>query len=416
MTPDPSESPRLRDHFPAPSLEAWEARACKDLGIESFAEAAWSPEGLPPIPPLTRSADPVSIETRPSWRYADLLDERLPEQAALGLKEAMAGGADLAVLRCGPGGLPIPLLPDLMRSAQLPLVISTGHLSKESASILAKTNCAGYLVDPVAGFLRGESETDFSAVLSSVAESPLSETGRRCYAVDLRAWEEAGASPTYLAAAAFSAVTDWMVALTGQGLKAEDAAATLSIVVPASHELFPTIALFRAVRAGLVRVLRGFDVSTPIPIIGITAAAALEEKDPYTNLIRTTTAAVASVIGAADFLSIRPFDITDPSEIGRGRRLARNIAHLLRHEGHLDKVADPAAGSFYTEALTRTLGSAAWDLFTDWETRGGLTAVLSSGELGGQLARLRAERDQRMERGEITRIGVNQYVEGEVST
>ncbi len=411
MLPDSSESPRLKDHFPLPSLEAWEARACKDLGISTLAESAWGPEGGPSVPPLTRSVAPVPIRTRPGWRYAELVDAQLPGQAALGLRDASGGAADLAILHCGAGGLPIRLLPDVMRSTQLPVAISAGGLSKESAQILAQTHCVGYLVDPIAGHLRGESETD----LRSAVDSPLSETGRRCYAVDLRAWEEAGAPPVYLAAVAFAAVADWMAALTEHGMNGNDAAARLSVIVPASHELFPTIALLRAVRAGLARVLRGFEASAAIPIVGVTAAAALEERDPYTNLIRTTTAAVASVIGAVDFLSIRPFDTVDTSEGDRGRRLARNIAHLLRHEGHLDKVADPAAGSFYAEAMTRELGATAWDLFADWETQGGLTAVLSSLELAEMLGTFRSERERNLESGQIKRIGVNHYVEGEVS-
>lgn len=411
MSPDPSESPRLKDHFLNPSLDDWEAKACRDLGIASLADAAWGPEGGPAIPPLTRTRSPISIQSRPGWRYAELVEAHSPSQAALGLNEASAGGADLGFVRCGPGGLPVRHLPDLTRSSPLPIAVSAGSVSQESAQILAEANCAGYLVDPFAGHLRGESDVD----LPSLADSALLTTGRRCFSVDLRAWEEAGAPPVHLAALAFAAVADWMRALTDQGLGGSEAASRLTLIVPASQELFPTIGLIRAIRAGVERVLREFRATEAIPIVGVTAASAVEHRDPYTNLIRATTAAVASVIGGVDVLSVRPFDPVDADQSARGLRLARNIAHLLRHEGHLDKVADPAAGSFYAEALTRELGSAGWEIFADWETQGGLAAVVSRGVLVRQFGTLKAEREQRMKAGQIKRIGVNHYAEDGVS-
>jgi methylmalonyl-CoA mutase len=411
MSSDFPDSPQLKDHFPNPSLEAWEKRACSDLGIEALADAAWGPDGGPSIPPLTRAGLPVTLEARPGWRYAELVNASFPGEAALGLKEASSGGADLAIVTTGPGGLAPRLLADVRRSSPLPVVASAGVLSPESCRLLAEANCAGYLVDPFSGHLRGEGPPD----LEPAVDSPLVTTGRRCFAVDLRAWEVAGSPPIYQAAVAFAAASEWMVALTGRGLSGQDAAASLSVVVPVSHELFPSIALLRAVRAGVASVLQGFEVKTPIPIVGVTAEAAVEERDPYTNLIRTTTAAVASVIGAVDFLSIRPFDPANPTERDRGLRLARNIAHLLRHEGHLDKVADPASGSHYVEAMTRGLGAKAWALFADWERQGGLRAVLSKGNLLERLGAFRSERAQRLEDGHITRIGVNQYRDGGVS-
>jgi methylmalonyl-CoA mutase len=44
-------------------------------------------------------------------------------------------------------------------------------------------------------------------------------------------------------------------------------------------------------------------------------------------------------------------------------RMARNVSLILREESHLNKVADPVAGSYAIEMLTRELAREAWQRF-----------------------------------------------------
>ncbi len=83
--------------------------------------------------------------------------------------------------------------------------------------------------------------------------------------------------------------------------------------------------------------------------------------DPYVNLLRSTTEAMAAVIGGCDSLTIAPFDSALGAASDRGRRLALSTHLLLKHEAHLDRVADPSEGSWYIEWLTQALVQEARD-------------------------------------------------------
>lgn len=230
--------------------------------------------------------------------------------------------------------------------------------------------------------------------------------------LDLEPWEGRGATLVQLAAVAWALLTD---ALEGRGDSGHytDCALPL-IIVPARQEFFHTIAFLRAVRVGAAEIARRFGNASEPRVRAVTSRKILMEQDIHTNLVRTTTAAIASVLGGADEISIRPHDLPS-GESRTGRRLARNIAYLLRHEAHLDKVADPGAGSFYLERLTADLGSAAWTLFKDWESRGGLMTPAVLADLDAQCAAARAEAKERVATGKDVIVGVNRFQSTEVA-
>lgn len=230
--------------------------------------------------------------------------------------------------------------------------------------------------------------------------------------LDLEPWEDRGATLVQLAAVAWALLAD---AHEARGNSGEDSEPTpLLITIPTRHELFHAVALLRAIRVGSAEVARRFGSASQPQLRAVTSRKILVEQDIHTNLVRTTTAAVASVLGGADQIAIRPHDL--PTGGSRtGRRLARNIAHLLRHEAHLDKVADPGAGSFYLERLTADLGSAAWTLFADWESRGGLMANAVQAELDVEFAAAREQREERIASGADIIVGVNRFQSTEVA-
>ena len=89
------------------------------------------------------------------------------------------------------------------------------------------------------------------------------------------------------------------------------------------------------------------------------------------------------------------------------RRIARNTQLLLSEESHLDKVADPAAGSGAVEDLTDQLCQTAWALFQEIETAGGVAAALEAGLIRSKVATVRAERDASVARRKDALTGVS---------
>ncbi|MEZ4901513.1 MAG: methylmalonyl-CoA mutase family protein [Spirosomataceae bacterium] len=84
---------------------------------------------------------------------------------------------------------------------------------------------------------------------------------------------------------------------------------------------------------------------------------------------------MSAVIGGCDVLSVHGYDTAFRPSDDFSERIAKNISIILKEEALFDKVADPAAGSYYIENLTLQLIDAAWTLFLEIETKGGLMSA-----------------------------------------
>jgi methylmalonyl-CoA mutase len=109
--------------------------------------------------------------------------------------------------------------------------------------------------------------------------------------------------------------------------------------------------------------------------------------DPHVNLLRATTEAMAAAIGGADAIEVEPFDgaYREPGE--SARRLARNTQIILKQEAWLNRVVDPAAGSYYLEVLTDSLAREAWKLLQQVEAAGGFLKYSATGGISPRRAR-----------------------------
>jgi methylmalonyl-CoA mutase len=84
------------------------------------------------------------------------------------------------------------------------------------------------------------------------------------------------------------------------------------------------------------------------------------DENENTNMIRATTMALSAVTGGVDTLNVMT---ADHKGSAFHRRMARNVQHLLKMECYLDRITDPAAGSFYIEQLTAKIAETAWQKF-----------------------------------------------------
>lgn len=108
------------------------------------------------------------------------------------------------------------------------------------------------------------------------------------------------------------------------------------------------------------------DPSVLLPSVLAHVSPNTQVEDVHTNKIRATTQAMSAVLGGVDMLTIAPSDALQEGEsTDFSRRIARNVQHLLQMESYLDKVVDPAAGSFYIEKLTNQIAEAVWEQFQE---------------------------------------------------
>ena len=155
--------------------------------------------------------------------------------------------------------------------------------------------------------------------------------------------------------------------LSERGIPIEDIAKVVQFSVPLGKSYFVEIARLRALKLLWFNLLNAWEAPIQSPFIAVNFQPDAYSDDLYTNMIRATTMAMAAVQGGAGQLTVLPYD-AGREEVASypqafGRRIARNVQHLLKMESALDEVADPAAGSYYIETLTRQLAEKAWGEF-----------------------------------------------------
>ena len=90
-------------------------------------------------------------------------------------------------------------------------------------------------------------------------------------------------------------------------------------------------------------------------------------------------------------------------------RIARNQQILLNEESHLDKVVDPAGGSYYVEMLTASLAEQGWKLFLDVEDKGGFKAALEAGDVTSAVNASATQRFDKVAKRKEQLLGTNQF-------
>ncbi len=194
----------------------------------------------------------------------------------------------------------------------------------------------------------------------------------RAIVVDATAAHDLGASDAQELGWSISVGVAYLRWLTDHGLSVDDAADQVDFRYAATDEQFPTIAKLRAARILWARVLElsGAADGTQRQHAA-TSRPMLSKYDPYVNMLRGTVAAFAAGVGGADAVTVLPFDSANGLPDGFGRRIARNVNHLLIDESHVAAVADPAGGAYAVEKLTADLAEAGWAEFQrleqEWE-------------------------------------------------
>ncbi len=153
-------------------------------------------------------------------------------------------------------------------------------------------------------------------------------------------------------------------------------------------DFFPEIAKLRAARMLWAVIVRAYgpksEEAALMHIHSVTGRWNKTLYDPHVNMLRTQTEAMSAVLGGAESITVEPFDAVFRTADQFSERIARNQQLLLMEESHLDKVADPGAGSYYIEELTSMMADEAWKLFLEIENEGGFLQALKNGTIQEQ--------------------------------
>ncbi len=212
-------------------------------------------------------------------------------------------------------------------------------------------------------------------------------SGVSVFTVDAVRYAEAGATEAQALGWATAAGVACLRALIEAGVPMDVAAGLIGFRMAATADQFVTIAALRAARVMWARVVTasgGSQEAARQYQHAVTATHMYSRRDPWVNLLRGASAALAAGVGGADAVTVLPFDHASgavDADGALGRRLARNTQLLLLDESHLGRAVDAAGGSFYVESLTEQLASAGWQVLQDVEASGEIEAVIDSGAL-----------------------------------
>ena len=207
--------------------------------------------------------------------------------------------------------------------------------------------------------------------------------------------------------------SQWLTALTDAGLSADEVAKRIKFNMGVSTNYFMEIAKFRAVRMLWAQIVKQYepacDCSCKMYVHAITSEFNQTIYDAHVNMLRTQTEAMSAVIAGIDSLTVVPFDkqYKTPGEFSE--RMARNQQLLLKEESDMDKIVDPAGGSYYVETLTVSIAQEGWKVFLTVEDNGGFEAQVSAGEVQKAINASAEKRHSDVARRKEDLLGTNQF-------
>lgn len=199
-----------------------------------------------------------------------------------------------------------------------------------------------------------------------------------------------------------------------RGMAVDDFAGRLSFFWNSHIDFFEEIAKMRAGRRMWARIMKDrFKAKNPRSMLmrfhTQTAGCSLTAQEPYNNVIRTTTEALAAILGGTQSLHTNSLDevYMIPSE--EAVLIALRTQQILAEEIGVTNVIDPLAGSFFVEALTDKMEEEATAYIRKLDEMGGMVAAIEKDYPQMEIADAAYHFQQQVEKEEKIIIGVNKY-------
>ncbi len=451
-TPDQDDILALASDFPSADPKAWlnlveaslggkpydklTSKTYDGLGIKPLytAEDVTSEPGLPGQAPYTRGPS-TEGNSKTGWDVRCLSSHPDPEEANRQILTDLEKGAtsitlrldptgktgtvvksradlqlllkgvylDLAPVVLDPGGPSLPpaaYLIDLLKHTDGGLETFAGNFGADPLSTLAS---AGKVIVPMETLLGRMS--DLAAYIS--AHLPKA----RALNVSSEVYHSAGCSEAQEIGVTLATAVEYMRQMTVGDLSTQDASNQIAVTLTCDADIFLTIAKIRAFRTLWARVadVIGDNCAPSLPVYAVTAPRMMSRRDPWVNILRSTAACFGAGVAGAKAVTVLPYESALGLPTSFGRRIARNTQIILQEESFINRVVDPAGGSWTAEAITSDLAEAAWAYFQSIEGDGGIAATLISGRLAQDVDEVATARAANIARRKDALTGVSEF-------
>jgi methylmalonyl-CoA mutase, N-terminal domain len=205
-----------------------------------------------------------------------------------------------------------------------------------------------------------------------------------------------------------------------RGLDIDDFAPGLSFFFNSHIDFFEEIAKFRAARRIWARWMRDRygarkERSWMLKFHTQTAGCSLTAPQPYNNVVRTATEALAAVLGGTQSLHTNSLDEVMALPTDEAVEIALKTQQIIAYETGVTNVIDPLGGSWFIESLTDKLEEEAEAYFAKVEEMGdgsmldGMLIGIEQGYFQKEIADAAFKYQQLLEKGKKVIVGVNRF-------
>jgi methylmalonyl-CoA mutase len=411
--------------FNSTTAAQWKEQLAKDLKGVDFNQLIWHTDNGFDINPFYTKED-LSTEQTPLFMHSDwnigfnihVSDEKAANQIAL---EALNGGVScLSFCLDGTKDLSA-LLKDIMIEfiavqfvlnsnidsfeKQLHAIIAGRNLKTEALNIVVNYDVLAHLAEQ--GNWLANKEADLNDI-SKIAQFPFNTYK---LVVDGTLYQNSGANQVTELALLLSHYNEYLNHFSESKFDLDRLKNGVQFNVSVGSDFFGEIAKLRALQKLIALVNSIYNFTAPVYISCTTSQLTLSPKDVHTNLLRSTTEAMSAVIGGCSTLYVTQFDeLLDAKDRNLSVRMARNQQIILKEESYLNKASDIGAGSYYIESITEQLASHAFEVFKEWEAKGGFISCLEKGTIQSEIHNQSEHLKEKVAGGEIVIIGVNKYI------
>ena len=312
-----------------------------------------------------------------------------------------------------------------------------GHTVELAELLVAYFNEKGYdpttlkgsvNYDPMGKMMtKGKDLSNFIANAKKLVEIFAGYPGFRCINVNSVELNNSGAYIYQELGYALSWGNEYLSQLVEAGVPAALAAKKIRFNFGISSNYFMEIAKFRAARMLWANIVKEYNpqctrkgcpntgtdgtcyCSCKMVAHAETSTFNLTLFDAHVNLLRTQTEAMSAALAGVNSITVSPFNCTYETPNDFSERIARNQQLLLKEESHLNRIVDPAAGSYYIENLTASIAQQAWNLFLATEEEGGMLSAIKAGKIQEAVNSSNKARHEAVSKRKEILLGTNQY-------
>jgi len=224
---------------------------------------------------------------------------------------------------------------------------------------------------------------------------------------------EAGATAPQELAFTLANGLEYIARAVEAGLDINAFAPRLSFFFAAHNDLFEEVAKFRAARRLWATLLRqnyeASDNSCRLRFHTQTGGSTLSAQQALNNIIRVTIQALSATLGGSQSLHTNGYDEALALPTKEAAKLALRTQQIIASESGITRTVDPLGGSYYVEALTDQIESAAVNYLDTIEELGGTSKAIEYMMEEIQTAAYKIQLD--VESGQREIVGVNVHAE-----